>query len=311
MDIVDAMIPVWKPDGRLERCVEMLQEQSRPIRNITLILSVDKNSKEWVRRVESRFGETSGIEIKKIEKEHFNHGGTRHAWAAESDADVLLFMVQDAVPADREMVRHLTESLKEPENAVAYARHVPDGRCDAVEAFTRYFTYPPKSRVKKQEDVEKYGIEGCFTSNVCAAYRRDWYEKTGGFERLILLSEDSVFAARALACGASIVYCAKARIIHAHCFSCTTQWKRNFDIGVVHKKYGDVFGNTVPEKRGATLIKETAGYLIKHGKAVLLPRLFWMGVVKAVAYTAGKQYKRLPVSLVKRWTLDKAYWEET
>lgn len=312
MDTVDVMIPVWRPDKRLEQCVRMLQQQSYPIRSITLILSVDKTrQEEWVKRVEAHFEGISGINIKKIDKKNFNHGGTRHAWAAESDADILFFMVQDAVPADREMLRRLVEVLEDPVNAVAYARHIPDGRCDAVETFTRYFTYPPKGAVKTQEDRKKHGIEGCFTSNVCAAYRRDWYEKVGGFERKIPLSEDSVFAARALDSGAAVVYLAEARVIHSHQFSYRTQWKRNFDIGVVHKKYKDIFGNTVAEKRGARLIKETAGYLIRHGKVHLIPRLLWMGVVKAGAYTAGKHYNRLPESLINKWTLDKAYWEET
>lgn len=309
---MDAMIPVWRPDGRLWQCVEMLREQSYPIRNITLVLSVDKDEDDmWVRRIEARYEGSSGIDIVKTDKEQFNHGGTRHSWASQNDADILLFMVQDAVPADREMLHRLVEALESPEHAVAYARHIPDGRCDAVEAFTRYFTYPPKGRVKKREDMKRYGIDGCFTSNVCAAYRRDWYELAGGFERKILLSEDSVFAAKVLRLGASAVYLAGARVVHAHCFSYRIQWRRNFDIGVVHKKYEDIFGSTAPERRGIKLIRETAQYLIRHGEIRLLPRLIFMGAIKAGAYTAGKHYERLPEILIKRWTLDKAYWEET
>lgn len=312
MDTVDVMIPVWRPDGRLEKCVEMLLKQSYPIRSITLILSVEENEEDgWVERTESRFKGVSGIAITKIKKQDFNHGGTRHRWASERDGDILLFMVQDAVPADRKMLEHLVEALKEPESAVAYGRHIPDGRCDPVEIFTRYFTYPPVGRVKRRQDMEQYGIDGCFTSNVCAAYRRDWYEKVGGFEQQILLSEDSVFAARAITQGASAIYAADARVVHGHRFSYRMQWRRNFDIGVVHKKYDSIFGGMAPTKRGARLIKETAGYLMRHGEAACIPRLFAVSIVKAGAYIAGKHYRNIPKFLVKRWTLDKVYWEET
>lgn len=311
METVDAMIPVWRPDSRLDRCVEMLREQSYKIRRITLILSVDQGDDAWVRRIEARFWGKSSIYIKKINKKYFNHGGTRHMWASQSDADILLFMVQDAVPGDKRLVERLVQALEKPQNAVVYARHIPDGRCDAIEAYARYFTYPPKSRVKRWEDVERMGVTGCFTSNVCAAYRRDWYEKVGGFERKILLSEDSVFAARALKSGAAAVYLAEARVVHAHHFSFLTQWRRNFDIGVVHRMYKDIFGGTCPEAAGAKLLAGTAAYLAETGKLWLFPKLFILGGIKAAAYQAGKRYQKLPKRLVECWSLDKVYWKET
>lgn len=309
MEIIDAVIPVWRPDGRLRACVEMLKEQTLPVRSITLILSVEDPREEWIRKTEELL-EFSGVRIEKIEKRRFDHGGVRDEWAKRSDADILLFMVQDAVPADRYLTERLAQALRDPQAAVAYARHLPDGRCDAIEEYARYYTYPPAGRRKVWEDVQEQGIFGCFTSNVCAAYRRSWYEKAGGFEERILLSEDSVFAAKVMKKGASVIYQPEARVIHAHRFSFRTQWRRNFDIGVVHRSYEQLFGRLAPEKAGSGLMTGTACYLLRRRKLLLFPKLFWLGVVKVLAYRAGKHYERLPRKLAAAWSLNKEYWRK-
>lgn len=307
VETIDAAIPVWRPDGRLKDCVEGLLSQAFPVRSITLILSVEDPQEEWVRQTEELL-KLPGVRIERIQKRMFNHGGTRAQWAEKSDADILLFMVQDAVPADRHLTEKLAKALQDRQAAVAYARHLPDGRCDAVEEYARYYTYPPAGRRKIWADVRQQGIFGCFASNVCAAYRRSWYERTGGFEKKILLSEDSVFAARAMQKGAAVIYQPEARVIHAHRFSFRTQWRRNFDIGVVHKSYEPLFGRLNPERAGAGLLTGTARYLLKRKQLLMFPKLFCLGCVRMLAYQAGKHYERLPGRLVKSWSLNKEYW---
>ena len=45
------------------------------------------------------------------------------------------------------------------------------------------FNYPEQSSVKSLADIDKYGIKTYFCSNVCAAYDKGIYQKTGGFYR--------------------------------------------------------------------------------------------------------------------------------
>ncbi len=306
MCVVDAMIPVRDPDTRLKRCVERLLVQSLRIRTITLVLSVDRTWDD--QRIEGWFSSEERVEIVRIRGEDYNHGGTRDAWAKAGDAEYLLFLVQDAVPEDEALVEGMIESLKDSRHAVVYARQVPDPDCDDIERYTRYFNYPAKSLKKTGAGFSGGGVKDCFTSNVCAAYRRDWYERVGGFEEDILLSEDSVYAAKALRAGGEVIYNANARVEHAHRYGYATQWKRNFDIGVVHKQYAPIFENLSTEKEGVRLVKRTALYLVKKKKAALLPKLFLLSAVKFLAYQAGKHYDRLPARLVKKWSWDKYYW---
>ena len=306
MYIVDAMIPVWNPDERLRKNVEMLLRQTCKIRKVTLVFSVDstwdyQKKEEWFEKYEQ-------VEIIEIPRNTFNHGGTRHQWAQKSDAEYLLFLVQDAVPEDESLVEKLVESLEDKNHAVAYARQIPGFGCDEIECYTRCFNYPPYSLKKTREKFLRGGVKDCFTSNVCAMYRRDWYEKVGGFEKSILLSEDSVYAARALQLGADIIYNAEAHVIHAHDFGYKIQWKRNFDIGVVHREYKEIFGKLSSEREGIHLVEGTIGYLFRKKRITLLPRLFLLSAVKFLAYQSGKRYHKLPMWLIKKWSWDEYYW---
>ena len=308
MCTIDAMIPVWNPDKRLKGCVDMLLRQTQKIRKITLVFSVDsiwddKKVEEWFRSKER-------VQIVRIPKDSFDHGGTRRRWAVSSNADYLLFLVQDAVPQDEYLVERLKGSIENEAFALAYARQIPGFGCDAIESYTRNFNYPPNGEIKTKEGMEKGGIKACFTSNVCAMYRKDWYERVGGFEDHILLSEDSVYAAKALREGARVVYCPDARIMHAHRFGYKTQWKRNFDIGVVHKKYAHIFDGCSSEKEGIRLVTDTALYLIREREWMLLPRLIGLSAVKFLGYQAGKHYEKLPIGLVIKWSLNENYWRK-
>lgn len=306
MEIVDAMIPVWRPDARLKKSVELLLAQTFPVRSITLILSVDDS---WDDRIiEQWFLAESRVRVVRIPKKEFNHGGTRQDWAHTSDADILLYMVQDAVPRGRTLVEKLVGSLADSSHAVVYARQLPGFGCDAIETYMRFFNYPARSSVKTKDALKTGSIKACFTSNVCAAYRRDWFEKLGGFEPQILLSEDSVYAAKALKSGANIIYNANAKVVHAHTYSYGIYWKRNFDIGAVHKMYDSIFGTLSSEKEGIRLVAQTALYLIRKRKVFLLPRLFALSGTKYLAYQAGKHYNRLPEKLRIRWSWDSDFW---
>ena len=100
-----------------------------------------------------------------------------------SDAKIVVFMTQDAMPADSRLIENLIEPLGEELVGVSYARQLPASDCDFIERYTRRFNYPEESRIKGKEDIPELGIKTFFCSNVCAAYRRDVYEALGGFSR--------------------------------------------------------------------------------------------------------------------------------
>ena len=135
-------------------------------------------------------------EVFHVRPEEFDHGGTRHLAIQRSDADVFVCMTQDAVPADKDLIGNLLGMLYSEDHVAAVcARQLPMPDCGIIERYTRQFNYPDKSRMKWEKDLKTMGIKTFFCSNVCAAYRRDIYDRMGGFLQAIReagLSEECV-----------------------------------------------------------------------------------------------------------------------
>lgn len=305
---IDVVIPVYRPDERLRRLLQMLERQTvRPSR----ILLVNTEEALFDPSYLTGDGHTEVVHIRKNE---FDHGGTRHMAATMLQGAFLLFMTQDAVPADTRLVEMLYRAFGRedgPQVCAAYARQLPAKDCGEIERFTRSFNYGSESRVKTKEDLPVLGIKTFFCSNVCAMYRRSAYEELGGFERHTIFNEDMIFAGRLIAAGKAVAYCAGARVIHSHNYSGAEQFRRNFDLGVSQADHPEVFGGISSEGEGIRMVKKTASYLCKKGKVLLLPSLIWQSGCKYIGYRMGKRYQSLPAWLIRRCTMNPAYWERT
>lgn len=253
----------------------------------------------------------SGVSVTHIEPEEFDHGGTRDMGFALSDAEILVFMTQDALPADREMLGELVKPLLKSERVgVSYARQLPAKGCDVIERYTRSFNYPAESRVKGREDLPEMGIKTFFCSDVCAAYRRTVYEEMGGFTKQTIFNEDMVMAARMVKAGYQVAYAAAARVIHSHNYSGRQQFQRNFDLAVSQADHPEVFQGIRSETEGIRMVRDTALYLLRIGRWYLLPLLLYKSGLKYLGFKAGQRYRRMPLWMVKRCSASKAYWEK-
>ena len=206
---IDAVIPVYRPDKKLERLLEMLAEQSQPVGRVILMNTGDVT---FPRRLLSIH---PGTELHRVEKEDFDHGGTRRRGVSFSHGEIFISMTQDAMPADRYLVERLVRRLS-GNVAAAYARQLPGPDSSELERASRAFNYPETSRIKTKADLETMGIKTFFCSNVCAAYRRDVYEELGGFVPHTIFNEDMIYAAGVIRAGYGIAYEADAQVIHSH-----------------------------------------------------------------------------------------------
>lgn len=301
---IDVMIPTYRPGKEFRLLLERLKQQSVPVRRVVII---NTEKKFWDSRWEQEFPFT---EVHHIKKEEFDHGGTRRKAAELTDAEVMVFMTQDALPADRDLIRNLTAPLKEPETAAAYARQLPNASCSFVERYTRSFNYPDKSSVKSREDLPVYGIKTFFCSNVCAAYRKDVYESLGGFTGHTIFNEDMIYASAVIQHGYRIAYAADAKVIHSHNYTCMQQFRRNFDLGVSQAEYPEVFQTASSESEGIRLVKKTFRYLCVNGRRRLIPGFVLQSGFKYAGYLAGKNYRRMPARMVRWCSMNKDYWRK-
>ena len=301
---VDVIIPVYHPGKEFSVLLERLTEQTVVIHRI---IAMNTEENYWNKELEQKY---PLLEVHHLKKSEFDHGGTR-AWAAElSDAEIMVFMTQDAVPADRNLIENLVKALeKEKMIAAAYARQLPNEMCSFVERYTRSFNYPEKSYVRTQRDLSLYGIKTFFCSNVCAAYKKEIYQKLGGFVRKATCNEDMIYAGRLIQEGYAVAYAADAKVIHSHNYSCMQQFHRNFDLGVSQAEHPEIFEGVPSEGEGIKLVKKTINYLIKKRKIWLIPGVILQSGCKYAGYLSGKNYRKLPKKVILWCTMNREYWK--
>ena len=301
---VDVVILTYRPDSRFMEALKRLKRQRYPIGHIFIINTRAEFFPEEAEHMR-------GVSVTHIRKDEFDHGGTRDMGFALSDADILVFMTQDALPANVEMVGELVKPLLVSERVgVAYARQLPAKGCDTIERYTRSFNYKAKSRKKGMEDLPELGIKTFFCSDVCAAYRASIYREMGGFTKKTIFNEDMVMAAQMIKAGYQVAYAAEARVVHSHNYSGSQQFRRNFDLAVSQADHPEVFAGIRSESEGIRMVKDTAGYLVRKGKWYLLPELIYKSGCKYLGYKMGQNYRKIPLWIVKKCSASKAYWEK-
>ena len=246
----DVIIPTYRPGEEFEKLLERLSAQKYPINKI-LVMNTEK--KFWKETWEQEY---PLVEVRHLTKEEFDHGGTRRQAAELSDAEILVFMTQDAMPADRELIGALVGALAEnPQAGAAYARQLPKKDCRFLEKYTRSFNYPEQSCLKTEKDVQTYGIKTYFCSNVCAAYDHRIYDEIGGFPEHAIFNEDMIYAGWMVKKGYGVAYVSEARVYHSHNYTCMQQFHRNFDLGVSQAEHPEVFEGVPSEGEGIRLVK--------------------------------------------------------
>ncbi|MDO4261320.1 MAG: glycosyltransferase family 2 protein [Eubacteriales bacterium] len=300
---VDVLIPVYRPDGRLAELLDRLERQSLPAGRIILMNTEEQYFPEKL--LEGR----RNTEVHHLKKAQFDHGGTRDRGIRMSDADLVVCMTQDAMPADDRLLEELAKPFGDGRVWAAYARQLPAPDCREVERFTRSFNYPEQSAVKGAEDLPRLGIKTFFCSNVCAAWRRDKYEELGGFAKRTIFNEDMIFAGTIVQAGGRIAYCAQAQVIHSHNYSALQQFHRNFDLAVSQAMHPEIFGGIRSESEGIRLVKRSMEHCVRIGKPWLILQVVSQSAGKFLGYRLGQRYRSLPGGIVMRCTMNRAFWQ--
>ena len=281
--LIDLIIPTYKPGAEFSETLRGLASQTiLPDR----LFVVNTEEEFWDPGLERDY---PGLIVSHISKSEFNHGTTRFEAAKESDARILMFMTQDAVPADTRLIEKLIGPIERGEAAASYARQIAGAGADPIEKITRKYNYPPVSRIKSRDDLEELGVKTFFCSNVCAAYDREIYEKLGGFPHPLEFNEDMIYASKLIEAGYRISYTADAKVFHSHNYSAKEQYERNFLVGRTQAMYPEIFEKYPSEKEGIGLVKDTASGLIRCGKPMYVFKLAVLSGAKYLGYRAGKR----------------------
>jgi rhamnosyltransferase len=300
---VDIIIPVYHPGKEFQTLLSRLMQQTVLPEHIFLLQTIEGQEPLPQSREEK-------IQVYPIRKEEFDHGRTRAYGAGLSEADYLLFMTQDAIPADQNLIVELLQGFERENVGIVYGRQLARKDVDITEQLTRLHNYPAESCLKTRADLERLGIKTYFCSDVCAMYDRRLYEELGGFSYPTIFNEDMIMASKVIGAGYGVYYAAEAKVFHSHSYTCRQQFSRNFDLGVSQKQYSEVFEQISSEKEGAGFAKKTIGTLCRRfhfGKAVYFA---WQCAFRLAGYRLGKQYDRLPRRVILWCTMSPGYWEQ-
>ena len=301
---VDVIIPTYKPEKEFAELIHRLQQQTYAIHKIIII---NTETGIFPEKLET---EPYPIEVIHIKPKDFDHGGTRNMGASISKADIVLYITQDAMPADEHLIEEFIKVFEAHSDiGVAYGRQLPKNDCNIIERFTRRFNYPEKSRIKSKSDLNELGIKTFFCSDVCAAYRRNYLLGAGGFEDPTIFNEDMIFASHLIEEGKKIAYVADAKVWHWHNYTAKEQLKRNFDLAVSQVDAGGLFTKVKSESEGIRLVKMTLLHFIKKGQFYYIPKIITQNGAKYIGYRLGKSYKKLPKKWILKISLNPWYWK--
>jgi rhamnosyltransferase len=301
--MISIIIPTFNPGEDFRELLRLLREQTV---GAELIIIDSSNKKGLIDMLTSPYNVERII---KIRSEDFNHGATRNLGLSASKGDIVVYLTQDAMPADNRCVEKLIQPILDDHSVGAtYGRQLPRKNAGSVEAHARLFNYPACSEVKTLSDKERLGIKAPFVSNSFSAYRKEALVSIGGFPSYVIMCEDMYAGAKLLLNNWKVVYCADAMVYHSHNYTILQEFRRYFDIGVFHyseKWILQTFGKA--EGEGLKFMVSEFKYLLKKNP-FLIPSAIIRNMMKFAGFRLGLLEHSMPLWLKQRLSMNRGFW---
>jgi rhamnosyltransferase len=265
---VSILIPTWNGVKALPALLDAIERQSR---RPDEIVAVDSASTDGTPALLER----RGVRVHAIAPAAFNHGATRNAGVTLTTGDLVILIVQDAVPVDGGWLDALTRPLDaDPMIAGTFARQVPTEHAGALTRWSlaQWAAARPEPRIVgplTQDEFDALApmsrLDACAFDNVCSCIRRSvWNEHPF---RSTPIAEDLEWAREVLLAGHRLVYAPTAVVIHSHDRPARYEFARTY---LLHRRLYELFElRTIPTVRGlARAIATSAALHLRCERAV-------------------------------------------
>jgi rhamnosyltransferase len=206
-----------------------------------------------------------------------------------SDAEILVYMTQDAVLANSQALAALLRPFEDESVGAVYGRQLPREGAGPIEAHARIFNYPAASEVRSMENMRQRGFKAIFFSNSFGAYRRKALEEVGGFPVDVNFGEDTVVAGRLLLGGWKIAYAADAEVYHSHSYTIREELQRYIRVGELHTAQPWMIENCGGASgEGLRFVRSELKYLAKNAPH-LIPSALLRAAGKILGYQLGRK----------------------
>ena len=267
---VSIVIPTYNGGDRLRDCLERHLEAAD--------CEVVRADLRRLRLLTNRIWKTMsdfGARLIPIDKAEFDHGLTRDRGAAAARGRVLVFLNQDAIPADQGWLEALTQPLFETAQYAA----VQGAIRELPQAADRFYWDSCGDRFYFTRESERWleRFFGIGFSTVNAAIRREVWEEIPFGEAPIM--EDKLWQRRAVERGASISYQEDAAVFHSHDYDLGTLVRRcqseGFGWSLLGEEYSflDMTRDMMQPRIYADLGRGLAQRRVRTGTELLFPLL--------------------------------------
>ena len=195
-------------------------------------------------------------ELVRIGPGSFNHGLTRNLAIQHARGELVVLLVQDALPSSDDWLARLTAPLRiNQQVAGAFCRQQP--RADAS-AITKHYlgtwvaasATPRSATLTGANELDRLDpaarLRLCAFDNVCSCIRRSAWERIPFVDTPI--GEDLEWAKAVLLAGFRLDYVPEAIVLHSHDRAARYELARTY---VLHRRLFSLFGlRTIPTVRG-------------------------------------------------------------
>lgn len=253
-----------------------------------------------------------GATVHKVERGTFDHGGTRQAGVnLLGGLPFAVLLTQDAIPSHPTAFEALLKGLEDSTVGLVYGRQLPRPGSGAIEAHSRLFNYPAKSRIDNAATLATDGIRAAYCSNSFSAYRIEALNQAGGFPEHCIFGEDMIVAIRMMRLGWAKAYAADACVYHSHSYSLMEDFRRNFDIGAMHEMTPEVAGPTKSvTSEGLRFVMSEIGHVLSH-QPLVLPSMVARVFAKRVGYACGFRHRHFSDRWKDRLSMNRRFWRGT
>lgn len=227
--LVSVVIPVRNGMDTLAACLEGLLRQT--VADRMEILVIDSGSTDGTLALLKQYP----VKVHPIDPKTFNHGETRNLGVELAQGEFVFMTVQDATPADPNVLQTMLEHFDDPLVAGVCGQQIVRHERDKnplqwfrpmSEAKPYGYHFPDPEVFRKMSGKQQH--QYCNWDDVVAMYRREHKLKLP-FRRL-MFSEDTLWAKDALEAGYKIIYDYRARVYHYHHQDYQFYFKRSYII---------------------------------------------------------------------------------
>ncbi len=127
--MVTVVLPTYNAGPHFAQLLDSLQGQTLAPAQIIV---VDSHSTDKTPDLAS----SHGCKVVPIDRADFDHGTTRNLAAAQVSTEFVVFLTQDAIPADEHMIAELIKPMQaDPNIAISYGRQLPRPNAQPLERF--------------------------------------------------------------------------------------------------------------------------------------------------------------------------------